>query len=44
MVTRGDLETLMLQLVDVVLNMPDSGLGFDAVWRKYKFSEVQSRV
>ena len=34
----------MLQLVDVVLNMPESGLGLDSVWRKYKFSEVQSRV
>ena len=37
-VTRGDLETIKLQLAGVVLNMPGGVLGSGTVQRKCKFS------
>ena len=43
-VTRGDLETIKLQLAGVVLNMPGGVLGSGTVQSKFKFSVVQRCV
>ena len=43
-VTRGDLETIRLQLAGVVLSMAGSVLGPGTVQRKFRFSVVQRHV